>query len=173
MPCGSDELLEFLKSRRSIRKFKPDPVPREVVEKILDTARFAPSARNSQPWRFIVVDDPSIKEQLTNIHPWAQPLKNAPLGIVVVSDKNASPISYLVDGANATIYIQLAAHALGLGTVWLQALRNIEDIQRILDLPGNLVPVAILAVGYPDEQPKPKDRLPLEKLVYYNKYSSK
>ncbi|MCD6301871.1 MAG: nitroreductase family protein [Staphylothermus sp.] len=171
MPCEPDELLDFLKSRRSIRKFKPDPVPREVIEKILDTARFAPSARNSQPWRFIVVDDPSIKEQFANIHPWAQPLKNAPLGIVVVADKNTSPTSYLVDGANATIYIQLAAHALGLGTVWLQTLRNIEDIQRILNLPENLVPVAMLAVGYPDEQPKPKDRLPLEKLMYYNKYT--
>ncbi|RLG83545.1 MAG: nitroreductase family protein [Thermoprotei archaeon] len=173
MSCKPEELLDFLKSRRSIRKFKPTPVPKDLIQKILDTARYAPSAGNRQPWRFIVVDDPSIKEQLANVHPWAWPLKEAPQAIVVVSDKNVSPVSYLVDGANATIYIQLAAHALGLGTVWLQTLRNIEDIQRILNLPENLVPVAMLAIGYPDEQSKPKERLPLEELVYYNKYPQK
>ena len=171
MTCTPDNLLEFLKSRRSIRRFKPDPVPRDLILKVLDIARYAPSAHNSQPWRFIVVEDPSIKEELANIHGGAKPLRSAPQAIVVVSDKNASPDSYLIDGANAAIYIQLAAHALGLGTVWIQTMRNIRDIRRILDLPENLVPVAILAIGYPDEQPRLRERMPLEKLVYYNKYS--
>ncbi len=171
MTCTPNDLLEFLKTRRSIRKFKPKQVPEDLILKILDIARYAPSAHNSQPWRFIVVKDPKIKEELANIHGGAKPLHNAPQAIVVVSDKNASPSSYLIDGANATIYIQLAAHALGLGTVWIQTMRNIKDIQRILDLPENLVPVAILAIGYPDEQPKIRERLPLEKLVYYDKYS--
>ena len=171
MTCTPDNLLEFLKSRRSIRRFKPDPVQRDLILKVLDIARYAPSAHNSQPWRFIVVEDPSIKEELANIHGGAKPLRSAPQAIVVVSDKNASPDSYLIDGANAAIYIQLAAHALGLGTVWIQTMRNIRNIRRILDLPENLVPVAILAIGYPDEQPRLRERMPLEKLVYYNKYS--
>jgi len=171
MACTPDELLNFLKTRRSIRRFKSEPVPRELIIKILDVARFAPSAHNSQPWRFIIIDDPSIKKELASIHGGAKPLYSAPQAIVVVSDKNASPDSYLIDGANAAIYIQLAAHALGLGTVWIQTMRNIRDIQRILDLPENLVPVAILAIGYPDERPGLRERIPLERLVYYDKYS--
>ncbi len=171
MVCKPDELLDFLKSRRSIRKFKPTPIPKDLLLKVLDTARYAPSAHNSQPWRFIIVKDLIIKEKLANLHIGAKPLHSAPQAIVVVSDKNASPDSYLIDGANAAIYIQLAAHALGLGTVWIQTMRNIRDIQRILDLPENLVPVAILAIGYPDEQPRLRERIPLERLVYYDKYS--
>ncbi len=171
MACTPDELVNFLKTSRSIRRFKPVPISRELIIKILDTARFAPSAHNSQPWRFIIVEDSVIKEKLANLHIGAKPLRSAPQAIVVVSDKNASPDSYLIDGANAAIYIQLAAHALGLGTVWIQTMRNIRDIQRILNLPENLVPVAILAIGYPDEQPRLRERIPLERLVYYDKYS--
>ncbi|MEM3905002.1 MAG: nitroreductase family protein, partial [Sulfolobales archaeon] len=74
----SEELLNFLISRRSIRKFRPDPVPDELILKILDVARYAPSARNSQPWVFIVVKDPEVKRKLANVHVWAKPLENAP-----------------------------------------------------------------------------------------------
>ncbi len=76
----------------------------------------------------------------------------------------------MIDGANAAIYIQLAAHALSLGTVWIQTMRNIRDIQKILKLPEELVPVSILAIGYPDEKPRLRDRIPLDKLVYRNEY---
>jgi len=166
----SEELLNFLISRRSIRKFKPNPVPDELILKILDVARYAPSARNSQPWIFIVVKDPEIKKKLANIHIWAKPLENAPLGIVIACNTELSPESYQVDCANATMQVMLAAHALGLGTVWLQTLRNINEIQEIVGLPKNYVPVAMLALGYPDERPSPKKRKELKEIVYLNKY---
>jgi nitroreductase len=166
----SEELLNFLISRRSIRKFKPNPVPDELILKILDVARYAPSARNSQPWVFIVVKDPEIKKKLANIHIWAKPLENAPLGIVIACNTELSPESYQVDCANATMQVMLAAHALGLGTVWLQTLRNINEIQEIVGLPKNYVPVAMLALGYPDERPSPKKRKELKEIVYLNKY---
>jgi len=76
--CAEDE-IDFLTSRRSIRKFKQEKIDFEEILKILDTARFAPSSRNSQPWRFIVITDESLKEKLSEIHPYARPLKNAPL----------------------------------------------------------------------------------------------
>ncbi len=171
MSCSSEEYIEFLRTRRSIRKFKPGPIPKDLLLKVLDTARYAPSAHNSQPWRFIIIDDPIIKDKLSKIHSGAKPLKNAPQGIVVVVDKNVSPDSYLLDGANASIYIQLAAHALGLGSVWIQTMRNIREIQEILELSNNMIPVSILAIGYPNEKPKLRERIPLDKLVFYNKFN--
>ncbi|MCS7099704.1 MAG: nitroreductase family protein, partial [Sulfolobales archaeon] len=122
---------------------------------------------------FVVVKDGAMREKLSSIHPGSAPLLRAPVGIVVACDKNSSPISYQVDCANAAMYIMLAAHALGLGTVWLQTLRNVEDIQKVLELPENYVPIAILAIGYPAEKPQPKPRKPLEEMVYLNKYGNR
>ncbi len=78
MGCVREDYIEFLKSRRSIRVFKPEPVPEDLLLKVLDTARYAPSAHNSQPWRFIIVDDPDVKEKLAKLHGGCKPLKNAP-----------------------------------------------------------------------------------------------
>lgn len=167
------EYLEFLKSRRSIRRFKPETPPRELILKAIETARFAPSARNSQPWRFIIVDDISLKEKLASIHISSQPIRNAPLVITVVCHVDESPTSYALDCANATLYLLLALHALGLGAVWIQALRNIEEIKNILGIPNNAIPVAIIAVGYPDESPPPRPRKPTEEITFLNKYGVK
>lgn len=167
------EYLEFLKSRRSIRRFKPEKPPMDLIMKAIDTARFAPSARNSQPWRFIIVDDSALKEKLASVHPAAMPLRNAPLGIVVVCHVDESPTSYALDCANATLYLLLAIHAVGLGAVWIQALRNIDEIRAILDIPERAIPVAIIAVGYPDESPPPKPRKPIDEIVFVNKYGVK
>jgi nitroreductase len=167
-----DILIEFLLTRRSIRRYKKEPVSMELIKRILDVARFAPSAGNRQPWVFIVVADPEIKARLAKIHRWAYPLEEAPMGIVVACNKDTSPDSYMVDCANATMYIMLAAHALGLGTVWIQTLRNVEDIQKILNLPSSYIPVALLAIGYPDESPAPKPRKSLEEIAYLNMFGN-
>lgn len=167
-----DALIGFLLGRRSIRRFRKELVPMELVKSVLDVARFAPSAGNRQPWVFIVVTDPEIKSKLVKIHRWAYPLEEAPLGIVVACNKDVSPDSYMVDCANAAMYIMLAAHALGLGTVWIQSLRNVEDIQRIVKLPSNYIPVALLAMGYPNESPTPKPRKSLEEIAYLNTFGN-
>lgn len=169
----SETLLEFLKTRRSIRRFKPDPVPKELLLKILNTARYAPSAGNRQPWIFVVIEDPSIKSKLASIHPWARPLENAPLGLVIACDSETSRESHQVDCASVTMQIMLATHALGLGSVWLQTLRNVEDIQKILELPKNYIPVAMLAIGFPDEVPTLRPRKELSEIMYLNKYGVK
>jgi nitroreductase len=173
MSCRTEELLEFLLTRRSIRQFKPDPIPDETLLKVLDVSRYAPSAGNRQPWVFVVVKDDEVKKKLAEVHRGATPLLGAPIGVVVACDKNASPVSYQVDCANATMYILLAAHALGLGAVWLQALRNVEDIQKLLNLPENIVPVAIVALGFPAEKPLARPRKPLEEITYVDKFGNK
>ncbi|MEM1683825.1 MAG: nitroreductase family protein [Ignisphaera sp.] len=166
-------LIKFLLTRRSIRKFKPDPIDMETVKRILDIARYAPSAGNRQPWIFIVVTDKEIKTKLAAIHPWAYPLNEAPIGIVIACDKNVSPDSYQVDCANATMYVMLAAHALGLGTVWLQTLKNIGDIQKILNLPSNYIPISMIALGYPAESPQLRSRKSLGDITYINSYGNR
>ncbi len=168
-----NEFLRFLLTRRSIRKFKKKPVDLNLVLKILDVARYAPSAKNFQPWEFIIVTNREIKDRLAQIHRWASPIRKAPLAIVVICDKNVSPISYQVECANAAMYIMLAAHALGLGTVWIQALRNVSEIQELLKIPKEKIPVAILAMGWPDEKPEPRPRKPLKEIVYENLYGRK
>ena len=168
-----NSLLEFLKSRRSIRRFKPEAPPRDLVLRAIDVARYAPSAKNTQPWRFIIVDNPEVKAKLASIHTGASPLKNAPLAVVVACHVDESPTSYMLDCANATIYFLLAVHALGLGAVWIQALRDIEVIRKTLNLPDSAIPVAIIALGYPDENPSPKPRKPLGEIVFLNKYGNK
>jgi len=162
--------IDFLLSRRSIRKFQDREVSMEIIEKILDIARYAPSAKNRQPWIFIIVRDREIIDKLSNIHVSALPLRNAPSAIVVACNKLESPVSYQVDCANAAMYIMLAAHALGLGTVWIQTLRNIEQIQEILKLPQHIIPIAILAIGWPAEKPIAKPRKPLTDLICINTY---
>uniref|UniRef100_A0A7J3KFZ9 Nitroreductase family protein n=1 Tax=Staphylothermus marinus TaxID=2280 RepID=A0A7J3KFZ9_STAMA len=164
------DLIEFLKTRRSIRRFKQEKPPIELVLKAIDTARYAPSARNSQPWRFIIIDERSLIEKLAKIHHGAKPLENAPLAIAVVCHMDESPVSYMVDCANATTYLLLALHALGLGAVWIQTLRNIDEIKKLLNIPDNAIPIALVAIGYPDEAPVAKQRKPLEEIVYLNNY---
>lgn len=169
----SEAMFKFLITRRSIRKYRAQPVEIDVIKKVLDIARYAPSAGNRQPWIFIVVTDKDTKSKLAGIHRWAKPLGEAPVGIVVACDKNTSPDTYQVDCANATMYIMLAAHALGLGTVWLNTLRHVDEVQKILNLPSNYVPVAILALGYPDEFPEPRARKSLSEIVFLNSYGNR
>ncbi len=164
---------EFLISRRSVRVFEERDVPIEMVLKAIDIARYAPSAKNSQPWAFIIVRERDKIEKLANIHAGATPLQRAPLAIVVLADMRASPVSYLIDGAIAATYLWLALHCLGLGAVWIQTLRNIEEIRKLLDIPENWVPVAILAVGYPAERPSPKPRKSLDEIVFVNAFGRK
>ncbi len=161
---------EFLISRRSIRKFEPKEVPLELVLKAIEIARYAPSAKNVQPWYFVIVRDREKMARLAKIHPGAKPLENASLAIVVLADSYASPVSYLVDGAIAATYLWLALHCLGLGAVWIQTLRNIEEVRNVVNAPQNLVPVAILAVGYPAEKPEPKPRKSVEEITFFEEY---
>ena len=165
-----EKCLEFLISRRSIRKFKNTEVSDEVVLKLLETARYAPSAKNSQPWEFIIIKDHELRRRLARIHPYASPIAGAPLAIAVICDPSKSPTSYIADCANATTYLLLAAHALGLGAVWIQTLRNAEEVRKLLKVPDDKVPVALIALGWPDEKPEPRPRREVSEITYLNYY---
>lgn len=162
--------VEFLLKRRSIRVFKDEEVPLEILLKAVDVARYAPSARNSQPWRFIVIRDTKRLKELSGILQHAKPLSAAKAAILVLANTEESPTSYMVDASLAAMYLWLALHCAGLGAVWIQTLRNVEDLRRFADAPPNYIPIALLAIGWPAEQPEPKKRKDLSEVVYLDRY---
>ena len=165
----NEDYIEFLLSRRSIRRFEDKDVPLETLLKIVDVARYAPSAHNNQPWEFIIVTDRKKLEALAGMYRWAGPLRRARACIAVVTDPKVSPRTHLIDGANATMYVWLALHALGLGGVWINALEN-KEMKELLKIPEDKTLLAIMAIGWPAESPEPRPRKSLEEVAYIEEY---
>jgi len=164
--------IEPLLERRSIRRFKDEEVPLDLVLKALDVARYAPSARNSQPWEFIIIRSRKLLDSLATLHPGATPLKTASLAIAILADHNRSK-SATIDASLAAMQLWLALHCLGLGAVWIQAVGYSETLRNILGYPEHMECIGILAVGWPAEKPSPKPRRPLEEIVHFDKYGEK
>ena len=132
------DVFEAIKGRRSIRRYTKDPVSLDLVEKILDAGRWAPSASDRQPWSFIIIKDKEVKRKVAEASTYGKFLADAPLGIVVVIDPQLSPRSGGVeDGVIATQNMLLAAHALGLGTCWIGSYNSVyeEKVKTILSIP--------------------------------------
>ncbi len=149
------DALEVIFTRRSIRKYTPEPVAAEDVKAILEAAMNAPSANNRQPWRFIVVDDRALLNAIMEVHPYSKMLAEAPLAVVVCGDTTVSDKYWQQDCAAATENLLLAARALGLGTVWLGVYPNesrVPGVTALFKLPEHIQPLCIVAVGHPAEQ---------------------
>jgi len=159
------DFTKVVETRRSIRRYKPDPVADDLVEKIFESARIAPSASNRQPWHFIVVKDVEKKKAL-GLNEWAV---EAPVIIVGCVDSSLSLRFHLVDFAIAFEHIILAATNLGLGTCWMGRLEN-ETIKKALNIPDTIKVVAVTSLGYPAEKPEPKTRKPLSEIVHYERF---
>ena len=156
-------MLDTILARRSIRKYTSEPVPDEMVTYLLRAAMAAPSAGNEQPWHFVVIRERHLLEQLTRVHPYAQMLHDANLAIMVCGDKTLEKYEgyWIQDCSAATENILIAAEDMGLGSVWLGVYPNIErsDPMRVLlDLPKNVIPFAIISVGFPAEEKEPANR---------------
>ena len=171
-------VLEAIKGRRSIRAFKNQEVSAEIVEKLIDAARWAPSAGNIQPWEFIVVRDPKIKRGLVKAALNQTFIEEAPVVIVVCADEDRSFQGYgargknlycIQDTAAAIQNIHLAAYSLGLGTCWIGAFRE-EEAREVLKVPKGVRPLAIIPVGYPAESPSPRKRRPIDQIVHYETF---
>lgn len=172
------ELFEAIMERRSVRAFKPTPIPDELLDKILEAARWAPSAGNCQARDFIIVQDLEVKRKLCEAALGQGFIEDAPLNVVVCANERRSARRYgsrgrgfycLLDAAASVQNILLAVHALGLGACWIGAF-NDRMVAEVLNLPQWLRPVAIIPIGYPDEKPWTTPRLPLKNLVYINRY---
>lgn len=159
--------MDVVTKRRSIRRYKPEPVPDDVLNQILETARIAPSAGHRQPWHFIVVKDTPTKKQL-GISQWAT---EAPLILVGCVDTaiRSPPLCY-VDLAIGFEHIVLAAANFGLGTCWIGRLGRDETIKAVLSIPDHVTVVAVTPIGYPDETPDPKARKAISEIIHYDAF---
>lgn len=168
------ETIQALLTRRSVRHYTNELVSAEQQETILKAAMHAPSANNQQPWQFIVVTEREKLTHLTELHPYAKSLLEAPMCIVVCGDLDlAKSADYWVqDCSAATQNLMVAAHALGLGTVWLGVYpreARYKAIQEYLGLPETVVPFALIAVGHPSEPLPTVDRYQAER-VHINQW---
>jgi len=166
--------LEAIITRRSIRKFEQKPVPAELVDQLLKAGMFAPSAKNYRPWHFIVINERTKLDELSNLHPSAKMLKTATLAILVCGDRTLDPMDgYLaINASAATQNILLAAHQLGLGSVWIGVFpreERIAELTTYFNFPENILPVNLIAIGWPGEERPVPERFEAEK-VHYNKW---
>ncbi len=148
--------------RTSIRRYTPQPVEEEKIEQLLRAAMAAPSARNQQPWEFYAITNPELLQTLSTCSPYATPLKEAPLGIVVCGKKDAPRQEYVqIDCSAATENLLLEAVSLGLGAVWMGIApieERMEAARQILSLPDHLYAFAFIACGYPGDNPVQENR---------------
>ena len=182
--------LDLARRRRSIRKYRPDPVSPDALARVLEAASLAPSGNNSQPWRFVVVTDAKIKERLCEVSGKQKWIIEAPVTVAVVGDitaKTKEPLKpvatpsvedpknrevllkTLRDATIAADHLVLAAEDEGLGSCWI-ALFEQEEIKPVLAVPENCYVVAIVTLGFPAETPKQRPRLPLRETVFREQY---
>lgn len=161
------DALKVLKERRSIRRYQKKEIPKEVIEDIIDCARFAPTAINIQPWEFIVITDSEMREKIADITDYGKFISQAPVCIAVFCKDTKY---YLEDGSAATTYILLAAKAYGLGSCWIAGDKKFyaEEIRVVLNVSEGYKLISLISIGYPAEEPKPKKRSLKEVLHWEN-----
>ena len=168
------DTLDAIYTRRSIRKYLDRPVPKELIEKLLAAAMQAPSARNQQPWQFVVLDDRALLAEIAKLMPNAAMAAEAPLAILVCGDLTLEESEgyWVVDCAAAVQNMLLAAHALGLGAVWCGVYprpQRMEGLRQLIGLPQNVVAHSLVVVGYGAEQVPAVIRYRPER-VYHNRW---
>jgi len=151
------DALEVNLTRRSIRRYKKQTVPYGEIEGLIRAGMAAPSANNQQPWHFVVIDDNSILDEIPKFHPYSQMLREASAAVLVCGDTGLDRGGgmWVQDCAAATENILLAAHAKGIGAVWLGVFPREErylTIREMLGMPENVVPFSIVSLGFPAEQ---------------------
>lgn len=156
--------------RRSIRKYGKEPILDEIRANILEAGRQAPSAVNFQPWHFLVVDDPVLKERLASTGRWRSFVRDCSF-VVVGLYKSYNPISRRWGQVDTVIALQnmvLAAEVQGVGSCWIGDLSG--DVRGILGIPRSVEIVAMISFGIPDEEPGQKSKKDPEKIFHYNKW---
>ena len=164
----------MIKNRRSIRTYKNQELPDELIAKLVEAARLAPTAGNVQPFHLVIVKTEKNRQQLSEATRNQKSLLEAPVVIVVCADEEAAENRYgvrgkklycLQDTAAVTQNILLAACALGLGTCWVGAFDE-GAIKKVINAPKNIRPVALIPIGYPNEVPEARSIKPVDEIVH-------
>ena len=163
------EALEAILSRRSVRKYTARRVPEPALKRLLQAAMNAPSAGNEQPWQFVIVTDRNILDEIPKFHPHSAMLKEASVAVLVCGDLQLETHKgyWVQDCSAATENLLLAAHAMGLGAVWLGIYpreERVAGLRKLLGIPDGIVPFSLVPVGYPAEQKTLADRYNAERV---------
>ena len=171
------DFYDVVRKRLSVRSYKPDPVPEEVLNRILEAGRLAPSAKNYQPWKFIVVTDPAIRQALVPACKGQASVGQAPLvicGCAIEAQVWKGMGGYwsaeAVDITIALEHMILAAAAEGLGTCWIGAFLEAE-VKKVLAIPEGVKPIALTPLGYPAREARPNPRKPLPEITCLDRWS--
>ncbi len=167
------DLFEAIKGRRSIRSFLDRDIDEELLKKVLDAGRLAPSARNLQDWKFVVVRDKDTRLKLAEAARNQQFIAQAPAVIAACGTSNyvmtCGQPAYAIDVSIAIDHMTLAAFSLGLGTCWIGAFYE-DKVKEILGIPPQIRVVALLPLGYPAEQPPARGRKSLSEIIAYERW---
>jgi len=163
--------IETILNRRSIRKYTDKPVDKEVILQLLKAGMYAPSARNSRAWQFVVIQNREMLDHLSQLHPYGKMMQEAACAILVCGDRNIDKEEgYLtINCAATTQNIMLAAHELGMGSVWLGVYprqERMKAISEFLQLQEQLMPVSLISLGFPAEKRPFPERFELEKIIW-------
>jgi nitroreductase len=171
------EFCEAVQKRLSVRSYKPDPVPDDILNRILEAGRLAPSAKNIQPWKFIIIRDSEVKKALVPACRGQAFIAEAPIVICACAlteqawkGMGGYWTAEAVDVTIAIEHMMLAAAAEGLGTCWIGAYVE-ADVRKVLAIPEGVKPIALTPLGYPARESKPRPRKPLSEIVCYDKYA--
>lgn len=164
-------MQDILLDRRSIRRYRPDPVDEKTLREIVEAGMFAPSANNRRPWHFIVVNDRARLDEIIGLHPYVNMLREAPAAVIVCGDRKRSPEFWMIDCAAATENLLLAAFERGLGSCWCGIAPH-EDrmgaFAKAFALPEEISAFAVVVLGKADEQKPRPDRFMPERLHFNN-----
>ncbi len=170
------EFYEVLSKRKSVRKYRSDPVPDDVLKRILEAGRSAPSAKNIQPWRFIIIKDPENKKKIAEACRGQHWIAEADVIVcgcalekIAWGRMGGYMSSFAVDLAIAMDHIILAAANEGLGTCWIGAFEE-KKVKELLNIPDDVRVVALTPIGYPAEEPKDRGRKHFSEIFVYEKY---
>jgi nitroreductase len=170
------KVLEAIQKRRSVRKYKEDPIPEEALLRVLEAARLAPSGKNYQPWKFIIVKDKELKEKLAQASAGQFFIARAPVIIVgcgfpdnCYARMGRYMKSWSVDVTIALEHLILQAQEEGLGTCWIGSFEE-EEVKAILNVPEDVKVLALTPLGYPDEIPRFRGRKSLDEIISYDRY---
>ena len=162
------DAIVALKTRRAVRAYTSEPVPRKIIEDIVDCGRLAATAINIQPWEFVAVTDPKLRHRLAEVADHGKFIADAPVCVVVLC---SDTLYYLEDGSAATENILLAAHAHGLASCWVAGDKKhyAPEICRLVGAPPAFKLVSLIPLGYPAESPE-KTKRPLSAVLHWEKY---
>jgi nitroreductase len=169
------DVLAAIREKRAIRAFRPDPIPEDVIRKILLAGRRAQSSKNTQPWHFLVVRERSTLEALARTGRFAGHLAGAALGVVIATPDPAQKFTIAFDAGQAAAYMQLAAWEMGIGSC-LASLYEPEEVRRIFSIPPEWFPHIAISFGYFDPQAQPPSgvrnpgRKPPEEIIHWERW---